>query len=75
MPNHVSQSEELLVGRHVLIALTGGIACYKIASLVSSLVQVGTTVDVVMTDAATRFIAPLTFESLTGMPSTQVRST
>ena len=66
MPDHVSQSEELLVVRHVLIALTGGIACYKIASLVSSLVQVGTTVDVVMTDAATRFIAPLTFESLTG---------
>ena len=60
------QGEDHLVGRHILIALTGGIACFKIGSLVSSLVQKGATVDVIMTDAATRFIAPLTFESLTG---------
>ncbi|MBC8202698.1 MAG: hypothetical protein H8E91_02605 [Planctomycetes bacterium] len=61
-----AQCESHLVGRHLIIALSGGIACYKIASLVSSLVQVGTTVDVVMTDAATKFVSPLTFESLTG---------
>jgi len=66
MTDHRTQSEGLFVGRHVLIALTGGIACYKIASLVSTLVQVGTTVDVVMTDSASHFITPLTFESLTG---------
>ena len=52
----------------VIIGLSGGIACYKIASLVSTLVQTNYSVDVVMTDAATRFIAPLTFESLTGKP-------
>ena len=60
------QGEDHLEGRHILIALTGGIACYKVGSLVSALVQKGATVDVVMTDAAKRFIAPLTFESLTG---------
>jgi phosphopantothenoylcysteine decarboxylase/phosphopantothenate--cysteine ligase len=52
----------------VIIGLSGGIACYKIAALVSTLIQSNKTVDVVMTDAATRFIAPLTFESLTGKP-------
>ena len=60
------QSEGHLVDRHVIIGLSGGIACHKIASLVSHLVQIGATVDVVMTEAATRFITPLTFESLTG---------
>ena len=54
--------------KHIVIGLSGGIACYKIAELVSSLIQSTYSVDVVMTDAATRFIAPLTFESLTGRP-------
>lgn len=53
-------------GRHIIIGVTGGIACYKSADLVSKLVQSGATVDVLMTAAATRFIAPLTFASLTG---------
>jgi len=55
-------------GRKIIVALTGGIACYKIATLVSRLVQAGADVRVLMTDAATRFIAPLTFQSLTGKP-------
>jgi phosphopantothenoylcysteine decarboxylase/phosphopantothenate--cysteine ligase len=66
MDDRRTQCEGHLVGRHVLVALTGGIACYKVASLVSSLVQVGATVDVIMTEAASHFITPLTFESLTG---------
>ncbi len=54
--------------RKVLIALTGGIACYKTATLVSRLVQAGAEVRVIMTEAATRFITPLTLESLSGQP-------
>lgn len=55
-----------LEGKTILIGLSGGIACYKIANLVSRLVQSKCEVHVIMTNAATRFIAPLTFASLTG---------
>lgn len=55
-------------GRKIIVALTGGIACYKIATLVSRLAQAGADVRVLMTDAATKFIAPLTFQSLSGKP-------
>lgn len=55
-----------LAGRRVLVAVTGGIACYKAASLVSTLVQQGADVRVIMTEAATRFVTPLTFQSLSG---------
>jgi phosphopantothenoylcysteine decarboxylase len=54
--------------RKVVVALTGGIACYKTATLVSRLVQQKATVQVLMTDAATRFVGPLTFQTLTGRP-------
>lgn len=57
-----------LTDRRVLVALTGGIAAYKTATLVSRLVQAGAEVRVVMTDAATRFVGPLTFQSLSGHP-------
>ncbi len=53
-------------GSHIIVGLTGGIACYKVADLVSKLVQRGATVQVLMTEAASKFIAPLTFASLTG---------
>lgn len=53
---------------HVLLGVSGGIAAYKAAGLVSTLVQRGATVDVIMTAAAERFIAPLTFSSLTARP-------
>lgn len=53
-------------GRRIIIGITGGIACYKVADLVSKLVQTGSTIDVVMTEAATHFVTPLTFASLTG---------
>jgi phosphopantothenoylcysteine decarboxylase/phosphopantothenate--cysteine ligase len=55
-----------LSGRKVLLAVTGGVACYKSAALTSLLVQAGAQVRVIMTDAATKFVAPLTFQSLSG---------
>ncbi len=57
-----------LSGRRIAVALSGGIACYKTATLVSKLVQQGAEVRVLMTDAATRFVGPLTFQSLSGKP-------
>ncbi len=53
---------------HVVLGVTGGIAAYKSADLASKLVRAGAQVDVVMTEAATRFVAPLTFQALTGRP-------
>lgn len=50
----------------VLLGVTGGIACYKSAMLASGLVKAGYNVEVLMTANATQFIAPLTFEQLTG---------
>jgi phosphopantothenoylcysteine decarboxylase / phosphopantothenate---cysteine ligase len=55
-------------GRRILLGVTGGIASYKSAWLARLLSQEGAAVDVVMTRTATEFIAPLTFEALTGRP-------
>jgi phosphopantothenoylcysteine decarboxylase/phosphopantothenate--cysteine ligase len=52
----------------ILLGVAGGIAAYKAAALCSALVQRGETVDVVMTEGAERFIAPLTFAALTQRP-------
>jgi phosphopantothenoylcysteine decarboxylase/phosphopantothenate--cysteine ligase len=52
----------------VIVALTGGIACYKVAHVVSALTQEGVEVTVAMTDAAQRFVTPLTFQALSGRP-------
>lgn len=52
----------------ILIGVSGGIACYKSAALVSKLVQAGHGVSVVMTAAAEEFIGPATFRALTGRP-------
>lgn len=59
---------DALHDRRVLVALSGGIACYKTATLVSRLVQRGAVVRVIMSDAATKFITPLTLQSLSGHP-------
>ena len=56
----------MLKGKTILLGVTGGIAAYKIASLTSALVKLHATVEVVMTENATKFITPLTFEQLTG---------
>ena len=50
--------------RHVLLGVSGGIAAYKAAELVRRLRRVGAEVRVVMTRAATAFVAPLTFQAL-----------
>jgi phosphopantothenoylcysteine decarboxylase/phosphopantothenate--cysteine ligase len=53
---------------HILLGITGGIAAYKSAELVRLLVRDGCTVQVVMTEAATRFVTPVTFQALSGRP-------
>jgi len=57
-----------LTGRKLLLGLTGGIAAYKAAELARLLVKRGADVRVAMTEAATRFITPLTMQALTGQP-------
>ena len=52
----------------IVVGVTGGIAAYKTAALVSDLVQSGMNVSVVMTRAATKFVGPATFRALTGRP-------
>jgi phosphopantothenoylcysteine decarboxylase/phosphopantothenate--cysteine ligase len=55
-----------LASKRILLGVTGSIACYKAADLASKLTQLGAEVDVVLSQAATRFVAPLTFQSVTG---------
>lgn len=57
---------ERLDGKCVLLGISGGIAAYKMASVASALKKAGATVHVIMTENATKFITPLTFETLTG---------
>ena len=53
-----------LLGKHIVLGLTGGIACYKSAELCRALIKEGATVQVVMTDAAEHFITPVTMQAL-----------
>ncbi|MCB1281709.1 MAG: hypothetical protein KDB18_09315 [Salinibacterium sp.] len=55
-------------GARFLVGVTGGIAAYKTATLVSRLVQSGAEVTVAMTPGATKFVTPLTFQALSGRP-------
>ena len=55
-----------LEGRHIVLGLSGGIACYKAAELTRALVQAGGTVQVVMTEAAEHFITAVTMQALSG---------
>jgi len=57
-----------LTGKHIVLGLTGGIACYKAAELCRALVKEGATVQVVMTEAATQFITPVTMQALSNRP-------
>ncbi len=57
-----------LTGRHVVLGVSGGIACYKSCTLARRLTEAGATVDVVLTASAAEFVRPLTFEALTGRP-------
>jgi phosphopantothenoylcysteine decarboxylase / phosphopantothenate---cysteine ligase len=64
----MSDEPRLLAGRRIVVGVSGSIAAYKAVLLVRSLGERGAIVDVAMTPAATRFVAPLTFESLTHRP-------
>ena len=57
-----------LSGKRITLGVTGGIAAYKAAELVRQLVKLGATVRVAMTEAATRFVTPVTFQALSGHP-------
>ena len=62
--NPAAASPLTLQGREIIVAVCGGIAAYKVADVVSKLVQLGAGVTVAMTAEAQRFITPLTFQSL-----------
>lgn len=62
-------ADPLLGGKNILLGVTGGIAAYKAADLCSKLVQAGAQVDVILTEAAAKFVAPLTFSALSGRPA------
>jgi phosphopantothenoylcysteine decarboxylase/phosphopantothenate--cysteine ligase len=64
----VSSPTPTLADRRIIVAVCGGIAAYKVAEVVSSLVQLGAGVDVVMTAGARKFVTPLTFATLSGRP-------
>jgi phosphopantothenoylcysteine decarboxylase/phosphopantothenate--cysteine ligase len=55
-------------GKSIVLGVTGGIAAYKAADLCSQLVKANSTLDVILTDAARHFVAPLTFQALTHRP-------
>ena len=57
-----------LKAREIIVGVCGGIAAYKVADLVSKLVQAGAGVTVCMTPEAQKFVTPLTFEALSGRP-------
>ena len=57
-----------LGGRHIVLGMSGGIACYKSAELVRELTRAGASVQVVMTEAACNFITPVTMQALSGLP-------
>jgi len=58
----------MLKNKTIVLGITGGIAAYKAADIASKLTQAGVKVETVMTEAATRFITPLTLRNLTGRP-------
>lgn len=57
-----------LANKRIVLGLTGGIACYKVAEFVRRAIEQGATIDVVMTEAATHFITPVTMQALSGRP-------
>jgi phosphopantothenoylcysteine decarboxylase/phosphopantothenate--cysteine ligase len=64
----MAKKHDILSGRKILVGVTGGIAAYKTAMVTSALVQRGAEVRVVMTASATKFVSPLTFQSLSRQP-------
>ncbi|MBV9897897.1 MAG: bifunctional phosphopantothenoylcysteine decarboxylase/phosphopantothenate--cysteine ligase CoaBC [Chloroflexi bacterium] len=67
MPNSLTEVQ-VLSGKRITLGVTGSIAAYKAVALASSLVQAGAIVDVAMTESATRFVQPLSFQAITHRP-------
>ena len=69
-PTNLAETLEApeLVGKHIVLGLSGGIACYKAAELCRALIKAGATVQVVMTEAAEQFITAVTMQALSGRP-------
>ena len=59
---------DAIAGKHIVLGVSGSIACYKAADIASKLMQAGALVDVALTRAAQEFVTPLTFRSLTHRP-------
>ena len=57
---------DVFAGKHLVLGLSGGVACYKSAMLCRLLVKAGATVQVVMTEAAEQFMTPVTMQALSG---------
>ena len=57
-----------LQGRHIVLGLSGGVACYKAADLARELIKAGATVQVVMTGSVLNSVAVVTVKALTGLP-------
>ncbi|MFW5904968.1 MAG: flavoprotein, partial [bacterium] len=56
-------------GRRIVLGVGGGIAAYKTVQLARNLTRLGARVDVVLTEAAGRFVGPLSFQGVTGRPA------
>ena len=69
-PTNFAETTEApeLGGKHIILGLSGGIACYKAAELCRAIIKAGATVQVVMTEAAEQFITPVTMQALSGRP-------
>jgi phosphopantothenoylcysteine decarboxylase/phosphopantothenate--cysteine ligase len=67
-PDQARPTDTILKGREIIVGVCGSIACYKVADVVSKLVQRGAGVTVCMSKDATRFVTPMTFEALSGRP-------
>ncbi len=68
IPDLTSANELELQGKHIVLGLSGGIACYKASELCRALIKAGATVQVVMTSSAEQFITPVTMQALSGRP-------
>ncbi len=64
----MSTTNQTLGGRRIILGVCGGISAYKSAALTSKLAQAGAQVTVLMTESATRFVSPMTFQALSGSP-------
>lgn len=58
----------MIRGQHIVLGVTGSVACYKAVQLASNLVKLGALVDVILTESAAQFVTPLQFRSLTHRP-------